>query len=140
MSRITPVTRLALFESEPVASGRGTLYRALRGDVRFRFVEIGGGEGPEYEVIREHGTPDREGGVVRIEPFEVPEEADDAFLAGWDDARGLLGGRQGYLGARLHRSVEPARFRFVDLARWSSPLMVQRADLPSGGALYVPVR
>ena len=49
------------------------------------------------------------------------------MLAGWDRARELLARQRGYLGARLHRSIGPADFRFVDIARWSSPLMFARA-------------
>ena len=65
--------------------------------------------------------------MILINPFEVPAGADDRFLAGWDRARGVLGRQQGYLGSRLHRAGGPAAFRFVKLARWSSPLMVARA-------------
>jgi hypothetical protein len=142
------MTRLAFLESDAVVTGRGTLYRALRQDVRFRFAEVGG-DGPEYEIVREDGTPDREGGVVFINPFEVPEGSDDAFLEAWDRVRATLAGRQGSLGARVHRSVGPADFRLVEIARWSSPLMVQRAAVPAAAgampfpshpALYLPVR
>lgn len=112
-----------------------TLHRALRDDVDFRFVAVGGGEPASefpshsalYEVVHEEGAPDGPGGVVLINPFEVPEGADEDFLAAWDRARRALAGRQGYLGTRLHRSEGPADFRFVNLARWSSPLMFARA-------------
>jgi hypothetical protein len=107
-----------------------TRYRALRPGAGPRFVSVGEGDG--YELVREDGTPDVDGGVVLIDPFEVPAGEEDAFLAGWDDARAELAGHRGYLGARLYR----ADVRFVEVARWSSPLMVQRAGL--GGALYVP--
>jgi len=117
-----------------------TLYRALRADVDFRFVEVAADAAalPDaddgfpshpalYEVARVDGTPDVEGGVVLINPFEVPDGEDDRFLAGWDRAREVLARRRGYLGTRLHRSVAAADFRFVNLARWSSPLMFARA-------------
>jgi hypothetical protein len=118
------------------------LYRALRPDVDFRFVSVA--EGAGYEVVREHRAADTHGGVVLIDPFGVPAGEDDAFLAGWDDARAVLAEQQGYLGARLYRATGPADFRFVDVARWSSPLMVQRAGakgipVPSRPALYQPV-
>ena len=62
------------------------------------------------------------GGVVLINLFEVPGEADDGFLAGWDSARDVLADQPGYLGTRLHRSLAPqAGFRFVNVARWASP-------------------
>jgi hypothetical protein len=132
------VTRLTLFATEPEDDAAGVLYRALRPDVDFRFVSVAEGDG--YEVVREDraGGWDRiPGGVLLIDPFEVPAGEDDAFLAGWDDARAVLAEQQGYLGARLYRATGPAHFRFVDLARWSSPLMVQRAGVK--GALYQPV-
>jgi heme oxygenase (mycobilin-producing) len=59
--------------------------------------------------------------VVLINAFEVPEEADQAFLAGWERQREYLGAQQGYLSTRLHRSLAPdAEFRFVNVARWAS--------------------
>jgi hypothetical protein len=136
------VTRITLYATEPEDDAEGVLYRALRPDVDFRFVLVAEGDG--YEVVREDGTPDTPGGVVLIDPFEVPAGEDDAFLAGWDAARAVLARQQGYLGARLHRAAGPADFRFVDLARWSSPLMVHRAaaeaiPFPSYPALYQPV-
>jgi heme oxygenase (mycobilin-producing) len=140
------------------------LYRALRADVDFRFVEVGEadelpaapGSFPAhralYDVVREDATPDVEGGVVLINPFEVAARDDERFLAGWDDARSALAGRQGYLGTRLHRAAGAADFRYVNVARWSSPLMVARAlqqpdfqqaaralPFPSHPALYLPV-
>jgi hypothetical protein len=42
-------------------------------------------------------------------------------------------GRQGFLGARVY----PDGPRFVEVQRWSSPLMVQRAGLTEGATLYV---
>jgi heme-degrading monooxygenase HmoA len=115
----------------------GALLRALREDADFRFVELGGVEAVadlpwrahagDYEVAREDGTADVAGGVLLINPFEVPPEADERFLAGWDRARAVLARQRGYLGTRLHRSAGPADFRFVNVARWSSPLMFSRA-------------
>ena len=127
------------------------LHRALRADVDFRFVDVARVDSPQawreaisdpafagakppfpahpglYEVVREVGTPDIEGGVVLIAPFEVPEDQDEQFLAGWEPARDVLEQQRGYLGTRLYRRVGPAGFRFVDVARWSSPLMFARA-------------
>lgn len=80
-----------------------------------------------YDVVREDGTPDTEGGVVLINPFEVPDDQDEQFLAGWERARYVLAQQRGYLGTRLHRSLGPADLRFVNIARWSSPLMFARA-------------
>jgi hypothetical protein len=136
------------------------LYRALRPDVDFRFVEIADVEAPPagddasaYAVAREDGRPDVEGGVVLIEPFEVGDGEDERFLASWDRAREVLVRQRGSLGTRLHRSLAAAGFRFVDVARWSSPLMVARAmaqpdvrqavdaiGFRSHPAIYQPIR
>ena len=137
------------------------LHRALRADAEFRFVDVarvdspGAWEGvaaPEfpggqmlfkahpslYDVIHEDGAPDGGEGVILINAFEVPAAGDERFLAGWQRARELLAGRRGYLGTRLHRSLGPADFRFVNIARWSSPLAfskaVERPELRGAGA------
>jgi heme oxygenase (mycobilin-producing) len=127
------------------------LHRALRPDVAFRFVSVARVESPKawrqaigdaalpggtmrfkahsglYDVVYEDGTPDDPGGVILINPFEVPAGDEERFLAGWDAARELLASHRGYLGTRLHRSLAAASFRFVNVARWSSPLMFSRA-------------
>lgn len=115
---------LADWESERVQGS--VLYRALREDVDFRFAAIAAQGGP-YEVIHEEGEPDGSEGVTLINPFEVPEGEDERFVAGWERARAALADQRGYLGTRLHRSVGATDFRFVNVARWSSPLMYARA-------------
>jgi hypothetical protein len=57
----------------------------------------------------------------------VPEAVDERFRAGWEEARAADAQQQGRLGTRLHRSVGPAHLRWVQISRWSSPLMVHRA-------------
>jgi heme-degrading monooxygenase HmoA len=145
---------LAAWQSERV--GGGVLLRALRADADFRFVELAAVEPGAaaagaglYEVVHEDGAPDGAEGVTLVNPFEVPAGEDQRFVAGWEHARASLADQRGYLGTRLHRSAGAADFRFVDVARWSSPLMFARAtqrpefraagaDLPYPGhpALY----
>jgi heme-degrading monooxygenase HmoA len=138
------VTLITAFEVPPEAdeafvaalSGTGTLHRALRADVDFRYVVVGREPVPalpfaahagRYEIVHADGAPDGDQGVTLINAFEVAETDDDEFLAGWGRARDVLAAQPGYLGTRLHRSVEPADFRFVNIARWSSPLAFARA-------------
>jgi heme-degrading monooxygenase HmoA len=159
---------VAAWERERTADAEGdvALYRALRPDVDFRFVAVGEPADADaglavppftthagrYQVVREDGAVETEGGVLLIDPFEVGEDADERFLAGWDRAREVRAGQQGYIGTRLHASAGAADFRFVDLARWSSPLMFARAlqrphfheaaalPFPSHPALYQPAQ
>jgi heme-degrading monooxygenase HmoA len=136
--------------------GATAVHRALRPDVDFRFVVIArvgspdrwrallpdtglpGGDMPFpahpglYETAAERGDVDGAGGVVLIDAFEVPPDADDRFLGGWEAAREALSGKRGFLGTRLHRSLGPADFRFVSVARWSSPLMYAKAVADPG--------
>lgn len=143
-----PATHITAFEvphqaDEPFVAGwegQGILHRALRRDVRLRFVDVAQVETPHepallpypshhgvYGTAREDGAPDGREGVVLICAFEVPEGEDELFLAGWDRTREALAARPGSLGARLHRSLAPADFRFVEIGRWSSPLAFARA-------------
>jgi heme-degrading monooxygenase HmoA len=150
------VIRIELFEVRPDAdeaflatwnaSPTTTLYRALREDVRFRFVVVAQAtprDHAQYEVVREDGRPDVSGGVRLINPFEVPPGDDERFIAGWEAARATLNRQQGYLGTRLHRATGEAEFRFVNIAAWSSPLMFARAlDRPEfrEAAAAIPFR
>jgi heme-degrading monooxygenase HmoA len=127
-----------------------TVYRALREDVDFRYAVVAPGGG--YEVVRDEGDVDGSGGVLFFNPFEVSPADDEKFLAAWDAAREVLEAQHGFLGRRMHRSTGDAELRFVNLGRWSSPLMFARAiarpevaaavariDFPSHPALYLPV-
>jgi hypothetical protein len=138
LAPVTSGTAIELLEAAPRGGG-GVLYRALRDDVQFRFVAVGRtGGAPSYEVVHDDGAPDGAGGVVVIDPFAVPEAADDAFLADWHAARTELAAHRGHQGTRLYRAVAPAEFRFVAFARWSSPLAFARAGgLASHPALYL---
>jgi heme-degrading monooxygenase HmoA len=127
------------------------LHRALRRDLELRFVEVATVDSPDawrraiadperpdadlrftayaglYRLVHEDGAPDGREGVILINPFEVPAEADAGFVAGWDEARAAIAAERGHLGTRLHRSLGPARFRFVETSRWSSPLAFSKA-------------
>jgi heme-degrading monooxygenase HmoA len=127
-----------------------TLYRALRSDVAFRFVELtpveseaawdaastdpACADGPAsvarsglYEVVREDGDVDAPGGATLIAVFEVPKDADAAFLERWTHAHAVRAPQQGHIGTRLHRSLRANALRYAEVTRWSSPLMHARA-------------
>ncbi len=157
--------------------GATALHRALREDVEFRFVNIARVESPRvwrdavtdpgfpgrempfkshpslYGVVREEGSVDDAGGTVLINPFEVAAGEDEEFLAGWERAHAAMSGKPGFLGTRLHRAVGAADFRYVNVARWSSPLAFSRAlqrpefrdasavmSFPAHPALYMVIR
>lgn len=141
------LTSIALLRAAPDRPD-GVVYRALRADTAFAFVVIGTGDG--YEVVREEGDVDGTGGVAFINPFAVPSDADAAFLSAWEAVGPVLARQHGFIGRRLHRATRDAPFRFVNLGRWSSPLMYARAvarpeveaavdalDFPSHPALYL---
>jgi hypothetical protein len=97
------------------AEGGGELYRAIRDDVRCRFVAVTAGT--DYELVREDGAVQESGGVVLVHEWTGPPE--------------LPTGNRGYIGSRLYRGADGC----VEIAWWSSPLMVFRARRP--GDLYV---
>ena len=80
-----------------------------------------------YEVVHEEGAPDGSEGRHAHQPLRGSRGDDERFVAGWERARAALADQRGYLGTRLHRSVGDTDLRFVNLARWSSPLMFARA-------------
>jgi hypothetical protein len=122
------------------AGPSGVVHRALRRDVLLRWVTVTPApvsldvpfrrHAGAYEVVHEDGDVDGPGGAVLIEAFEVEPGDDARFAAGWHAVRDLLAGQRGYLGTRLHHG--DAGFRYVTVARWSSPLMFFRAtQLPA---------
>jgi hypothetical protein len=119
---------------EPVEPAPGTVvHRAWREDVTPRYVVMGSGSPPAaggaaFAVVRDEGEVDGAGGTVVITRYAVDAGDDERFLAAWEAARAALTGQQGRLGTRLHRASGPARARFVERTRWSSPLMVARAQ------------
>ena len=67
--------------------------------------------------------------VVLINPFDVPEGTDDEeFLRGWQRAADYMRQQPGFISSRLHRALAPdARFRFINIAEWTSPQDFQAA-------------
>jgi heme oxygenase (mycobilin-producing) len=66
--------------------------------------------------------------VTLINAFEVPSQADEPFIAGWERARDFLAGQDGFSETALHRALRPdAVFRFVNVARGESPEAWRRA-------------
>ena len=129
------------------------LHRSLGGEAEFRFVNVAEWASPAafraatgdpefpgrdlpfpghpglYQVVAEDPPPgEGPGGVVLINAFEVPPDADDAFLAAWEASRQFLRAQPGYLATHLHRSLSPeADFRFVNIGRYTSPQAFQAA-------------
>ncbi len=67
--------------------------------------------------------------VILINPFEVPEGTEDEeFLRGWERAADYMRQQPGFVSSHLHRALRPdARFRFINIAEWSSPQEFQAA-------------
>ena len=49
--------------------------------------------------------------VVLINPFEVPQGQEEAFLKGWHEAAKVLRQAPGFLSTRLHESLDPQDFQ-----------------------------
>ncbi len=66
--------------------------------------------------------------VTFVNCFEVPAGREDDFFARWQGVNAMMRTRPGYLEHQLLRSLAPdARFRFVNVARWSSPAALAAA-------------
>jgi heme-degrading monooxygenase HmoA len=66
--------------------------------------------------------------VTLINAFEVPPEADEPFIAGWERARDFLAAEHGFSRTALHRALRPdAALRFVNVATVDSPDAWRRA-------------
>jgi len=121
------------------AGGSRVLLRAVRPGAPVRFVELApSGAGEPYELVREAGDPDGEGGVVLVARYRAATETSDVLVAAWDGLRAVLAARRGHIGARLYRGAED----LVEVAHWSSPLMLQRAAqdpaVQAAGAAVLP--
>jgi heme-degrading monooxygenase HmoA len=57
--------------------------------------------------------------LFAFDVFEVPPDADDAFIAEWERARDALATTEGFIAAALYRSVRSdVEFRFVGVTRY----------------------
>ena len=91
--------------------------------------------------------------VTLINPFEVAAAQEAAFVESWKRTAAVFAEKPGYLDTRLHQSIDAAaRFRFVNVAHWSSAeawAEAMKAFPPQEGgvpgikanpALYTPVQ
>jgi heme-degrading monooxygenase HmoA len=58
--------------------------------------------------------------VTLINVFEVPAGDEDAFIAAWEKTRNYLMAMPAHIETALHQSLHDARFRFVNVAQWTS--------------------
>ena len=69
-----------------------------------------------------------DGQTTAIVAYEVMAEDEDRFLEAWQLAQDYLGEQSGFIDTALHKATSAAAdFRFVNVARWSSPLAFSRA-------------
>jgi len=77
--------------------------------------------------------------VTFINCFEVAPEADADFLARWNTVNDYMAGQPGYLAHALHRALgDDARYRFVNVVRWSNPEEFEAAHDDGFRALVTP--
>lgn len=58
--------------------------------------------------------------VTLINIFEVPAGDEDAFIAAWEKSRDYLMKLPAHIETALHQSLHDERFRFVNIAHWTS--------------------
>jgi heme oxygenase (mycobilin-producing) len=58
--------------------------------------------------------------VTLINIFEVPAGDEDAFIAAWEKTRDYLMKLSAHVETALHQSLHDERFRFVNIAQWTS--------------------
>lgn len=58
--------------------------------------------------------------VTLINIFEVPVGDEDEFIAAWEKARDYLTTFPAHIETALHQSLHDGRFRFVNIAQWTS--------------------
>jgi heme-degrading monooxygenase HmoA len=88
--------------------------------------------------------------VTLINPIEVPQGSEERCLDIWRRTADYLSEQDGFVSARLHRSLAPgARFRFVGISMWRDDAaiselladeafmaLVDEMEFPSAPALY----
>jgi heme-degrading monooxygenase HmoA len=151
------------FLDQHAGSIQTALHRSLDADAHFRYVNVARlGEFEAWQkAVADPGFPGRqmpftsrpmlfniaaeegsegEDGVVYINPFEVPEDGDERFVSAWEQAGEWLASQEGWVGRRLHQSLAPADFRFVNLGWWESEDAYRRAvERPdAASALGIP--
>ena len=59
--------------------------------------------------------------ITIVNPIEVPAGREAEALEIWDRYAAYFKNQPGYVGTRLHRSMDPkAKFHFVNIAEWES--------------------
>lgn len=58
--------------------------------------------------------------VTLINIFEVPAGDEEEFIAAWEKTRDYLKTFPAHIETALHQSLHDARFRFVNIAHWTS--------------------
>ena len=122
---------LASWREERASLG-ARLLRSHSPNADFRFAELAPRQADppavaarvvssRYQTVVDDLPPRADFTYALVNPFEVPEAEDDVFIPAWTGVRNLVKGRPGYVGSRLHRSLDPgARYRFINVAPWAS--------------------
>jgi heme-degrading monooxygenase HmoA len=58
--------------------------------------------------------------VILVNIFEVPAGDEDEFIAAWEKTRDYLQALPAHIETALHQSLHDERFRFVNIAQWTS--------------------
>jgi heme-degrading monooxygenase HmoA len=141
-----------------------SLYRSLRPHAHFRFVHVVEVESvdtwrhligdpdfpiPEmplnnhpglYEVVHQDDLAGGDG-VVVMNAFDVPGDADDSSLSEpWRRVHEFMRSRQGHRGARLLRCLGTADYRFVTIVGWEDEdAFAETIQTPTFGELLADI-
>ncbi|MCI4662376.1 MAG: antibiotic biosynthesis monooxygenase [Neomegalonema sp.] len=71
---------------------------------------------------------DNSNNIVLINTFIVPAQMEDAFLQWWRMIRPMFAAQPGFVGAKLHRSLDQKeRYRFINIAEWEGEDLYRQA-------------
>jgi heme-degrading monooxygenase HmoA len=79
------------------------------------------GQSAQYEPIEDDLPDGASFGWVLLNGYEAAADEAGGFQAAWRELRGTVRDRPGFVGARLHRTADPAApFAYVTFAAWET--------------------
>lgn len=74
-----------------------------------------------FLFIGETAADIKSSSIIVINPIEIPKGKEKEALAIWDRYAEYFGKQPGFIGTKLHRSVDPkAKFHLINVAEWKN--------------------